>query len=122
MHTNLAKIADHLTEGIRQIKHHTQAYKFLLHGSTNTPRMPVLDKTHKTTSQYGYAANTLISTVDINMENIKEWAILDSGATIHFLVTAASKSNVQLAINPLIIKLPDGAQVRSTAKCIQAIL
>ena len=55
------------------------------------------------------------------MENIKEWATLDSGATGHFLVTTAPKSNVQTAINPLVVKLPDGAQVRSTATCILVI-
>ena len=67
-----------------------------------------------------YTANTLLSTVDINMTNTKEWDILDSGATSHFLVIAAPKCNVQPEINPLVIKLPDGAQVRSTAMCILA--
>ena len=49
--------------------------------------MSNLGKTHKTTSQYGYAANALLATADINMANIKEWSIFDSGVTSHFLVT-----------------------------------
>ena len=80
--------------------------------------MTTFEKTHKNTSQYGYEVNALLATVDINMENIKERAILDSGATAHFLVTEAPTSNVQTAINPPIVRLPDGAQLRSTATCI----
>jgi len=55
------------------------------------------------------------------MTNIKEWAILDLGATSHFLVTEAPMTNVQPSINPLIVRLPDGTQVRSTVTCILAL-
>ena len=54
------------------------------------------------------------------MENIKEWDILDSGATSDFLVTAVPKSNAQPAINPQVIKLRDRAQVRSTTTSMPA--
>ena len=62
-------------------------------------------------------AITLLSTVDINMKSIKEWAILDSGATSHFLVTTAPITNITPASSPLNVKLPDGACVSSTHTC-----
>ena len=49
------------------------------------------------------------------MKNVQEWAILDSGATSHFLVSAAPKSNVQAAVKPLTVKLPDGAYIKLIA-------
>ena len=83
------------------------------------PQIPNLERTHKTTGQYGYTANTILATVDINMTNIKEWAILDPGATTsHFVVLEAPMTNVQPAINPLMVRLPDGTQVRSTVTCM----
>ena len=51
------------------------------------------------------------------MKSIKDWSILDSGATSHFLVTAASITNITPASNPLTVKLPDGACVSSTHTC-----
>ena len=51
------------------------------------------------------------------MISIKDWAILDSGATSHFLVTAAPITNVTPASNPSKVKLPDGACVSSTHTC-----
>ena len=46
---------------------------------------------------------------------------MDSGATSHFLVTEAPKTNVQTTVNPLIVRLPDGAQVGSTTTCTLAL-
>ena len=94
--------------GVRQNSKPRRAYEFLIRNLAKAPRMPNLQKTHKARSQYGYAANTLLATVDINMRKIKECAILDSGATSHFLVLEAPTTNVQPAINPLIGRLPDG--------------
>ena len=51
------------------------------------------------------------------MKSIKDWTVLDSGATSHFLVTAASITNITPASNPHTVKLPDGACVSSTHKC-----
>ena len=55
------------------------------------------------------------------MENIKEWAILDSGATSHFLVTGAPTSGMTIATNPISVTIPDGSQVQSTHTCTVAI-
>ena len=55
------------------------------------------------------------------MQNVHGWAILDSGATSHFLVIAAPTTDRQESNNPLIVKLPDGARVSSTHTCTLAI-
>ena len=55
-----------------------------------------------------------LSTVDINLKNIKEWAILDSGAISHFLVVGATVTNKQVAVTPISVTLPDGDQVLYT--------
>ena len=44
---------------------------------------------HKSTSTYSHAANSLLKTIDFNLEDIKQWAILDSGATSIFLLSDA---------------------------------
>eukprot|EP00804_Cyclotella_cryptica_P015897 CCRYP_006383-RA/>CCRYP_006383-RA protein AED:0.07 eAED:-0.04 QI:0/0/0/1/0/0/2/0/1375 len=46
-----------------------------------------------------------------------EFAIMDSGATAHFLVKGASVKNQQRASNPLHIKLPNGTVIQSTHTC-----
>ena len=76
---------------------------------------------YPTSNKYEYAAKALISTVDINMQNVHEWAILDSGATSHFLVIADPTTDHQEAKNPLSVKLPDDAHVSSTHTCTLAI-
>ena len=55
------------------------------------------------------------------MENIKEWAILDSGATSHFLVTEAPTSEMTIATMQIRVTIPDGLQVQSTHTCTLAI-
>ena len=55
------------------------------------------------------------------MENIKEWAILDSGATSHFLVTEAPTSEMTIATMPIRVTIPDGSQVQSMHTCKLAI-
>ena len=82
------------TTGNRQNSKPATPYQFLLKSLATTPRMENFKRTHKSTSQYGYAENALLATVDINMSNIKEWAILDSGTTSHFLVLEAPTTNV----------------------------
>ncbi len=52
------------------------------------------------------------------MTSIKAWAILDSGATSNFLTTNALVTNVQPADKPLVVQLPNGAQVQSTHTCL----
>ena len=68
-------------------------------------------------SRYAYAANNLLSTIKFTAENIKEWAILDSDATSHFLVTDTPVRHREVASDPLIVRLPDGARVKSTHTC-----
>ena len=55
-----------------------------------------------------------LSTVEINLKNIKEWAILDSGASIHLLVVGAPVTIKQVAVSPISVTLPGGDQVHST--------
>ena len=51
------------------------------------------------------------------MKSIKDWAVLDSVATCHFLVTTALITNITPASSPLNVKLPYGACVSSTHTC-----
>ena len=67
--------------------------------------------------KYAEAANSLLSTINIDNKNIHDWAILDSGATSHFLVTKAPTKDRQIANSPLQVRLPDGARVASTHTC-----
>ena len=60
------------------------------------------------------APNMLLSTHDVNRENIKEWAILNSGASSHFLCLDAPVTNKQPATNPIMVMQPDGDAVVST--------
>ena len=60
--------------------------------------------------------NMHLSTLDINLKNIREWEILDSGASSHFLVIGAPVTNKQVAVAPISDTLTDGDQVHSTHK------
>ena len=68
-------------------------------------------------SRYVYEANSLLSTIRLTKENTKDWAILDSGATSHFLIVEAPMRQSEVAGDPLIVRLPDGARVKSTHTC-----
>jgi hypothetical protein len=67
---------------------------------------------------FALATASLLQTVNIDMTPIKAWAILDSGATSNFLTTNAPVTNVQPANKPLVVQLPNGAQVQSTHTCL----
>ena len=54
-----------------------------------------------------------LSTVDINLKNIREWEILDLGASSNFLVVGAPVTNKQVEVAPISVTLPDGDQVHS---------
>jgi hypothetical protein len=64
-----------------------------------------------------FVAAALLCTVNINMDTINKWAILDSGATSNFLTTGAPITNIQLANKSIIAHLPNGDQVQSTPTC-----
>ena len=68
-------------------------------------------------AQYSMAAKALLGTVDLDVHNIHNWAILDLGATSHFLVTAAPTCHKEIAQTPLKVQLPDGGHVTSTHTC-----
>jgi hypothetical protein len=59
----------------------------------------------------------LLKKINRDADMIKQWAILDSGATSHFLTTNAPATNLLSAIVHLIARLPNGAQVTSTHTC-----
>ena len=67
-----------------------------------------------TNTRFAYAASALLSTVNINQDNIHEWAVLDSGATSHFLVINAPTVNKKPAQQPISASLPDGDKIHST--------
>ena len=60
---------------------------------------------------HNYAANQLLKTVNVNMENVRQWAIFDSGATSNFPMTDAHILSVTPVINPIRVTLPDGSKV-----------
>jgi hypothetical protein len=66
---------------------------------------------------YALAASILLKTINVDAATIKQWAILDSGATSHFLTTNAPATNIVLAAVPLIAHLPNGDKVQSTHTC-----
>ena len=84
-------------------------------------RKAILRSRHPSQARYSFAASTLLETVSLDMSNIKDWAILDSGATSHFLVTAAPATDVTSTKNPLRVRLPDGSMIASTATCNLAL-
>jgi hypothetical protein len=69
------------------------------------------------THNYAFAAAVLFKTISINAETIKRWAILDSGATSHFLTTNAPAKNICAATAPLVARLPNGERVQLTHTC-----
>jgi hypothetical protein len=69
------------------------------------------------THNYAFAAAVLLKTISTNAETIKRWAILDSGATNHFLTTNAPATNICAASIPLVARLPNGDRVQSTHTC-----
>ena len=56
----------------------------------------------------------LLSTFDANQENIKEWAILDSGANCHFLCLDAPITTKQTATYPITVLQSDRDKMVST--------
>ncbi len=79
--------------------------------SVNLNRRPI------PTQNYALAASLLLKKISTDAATIRSWAILDSGATSHFLTTDAPASNIILATVPLIARLPNGDKVQSTHTC-----
>ena len=51
------------------------------------------------------------------MNNIHNWAILDSGATSHFLVTQAHAEDIVPALRVMQVRLPNGNLVTTSHTC-----
>ena len=82
--------------------------------STPTPYTPSRHTYHKSVNTYSHVANSLLKTIDFNLEDIQQWAILDSGATSHFLLTDSPIDDERQTLNPITTKPPDGRRVTST--------
>ena len=69
-----------------------------------------------TPTRYGFAntASSMLATINFNLEDIKQWAILDSGATSHFLCTDAEAKDVRPTNDPITVTIPDGTKLTST--------
>jgi hypothetical protein len=76
-----------------------------------TPTCPI------PTHNYLFAALVLLKTISTDAATIKRWAILDSGATSHFLTTDAPALDICPTSKPIIAQLPNGKRVHSTHTC-----
>ena len=83
---------------------------------TPTPCTPSRKSYNKNATKYSHAANSLLKTIDFTIEDIKNWAILDSGATSNFLITDATIEDERPTLNAITAKLPDGRSVTTTRK------
>ena len=87
---------------------------------TSTPRSTFSNTsspkhTKNVRSKYSdHVANSKLATIGLNRRNVKNWAVLDSGATGNFLVTDAPLSEKQETTQQLTVSLPDGNEIRST--------
>ena len=57
----------------------------------------------ETEPHHAFAADKLLKTANLNVGNIKEWAILNSWAKTHFLVANAPSDDIRVATNPLTV-------------------
>ena len=55
------------------------------------------------------------------MHNVKQWAILDSGATSNFLMTDTHTFSITPTDKPISVTLPNRNKVQSTHKCVLAL-
>ena len=76
-----------------------------------TPKTSNKSKCCVTNNMYEHAAKSLLKTITFELEDIKKWAILDSGATSNFLLSDAPVDEERCTQNPITAKLPDGKKV-----------
>ena len=69
------------------------------------------------TRRYGFAASSILSTIQFDRWNVIKWALLDSGTTSHYIMTTAPVRKKIKAINPVTVIMPNGIQVASTHEC-----
>jgi len=53
----------------------------------------------------------------LDIDTVKNWAILDSGTTSHFLTSMAPATNITPTTKPIVARLPNGERVTSTHTC-----
>ena len=108
--------------------HHTELYQFQDGATYERPivdgQVPFEFKWGKknttayqgTPTRYGYAnaASSMLSTINFNVEDIRQWAILDSGATSPFLCMDAQATGVTPTKDPITVTIPDGTKLTST--------
>ena len=102
-----------------QANQQQQGYYFLQAGAgSNKLDIPVnLSRRPIPTQNYALAAAILLKTILTDAATIRNWAIIDSGATSHFLTTDAPATNIIPVTVPLIAYLPNGDKVQSTHTC-----
>jgi hypothetical protein len=67
--------------------------------------------------KYALAALLLLKSITTNADMIKRWAILNIGATSHFLTTSVPATYILPIAMPIIARLPNGDRVHSTHTC-----
>ena len=63
---------------------------------------------------YGYAAVSIMREVALDAKNLRDWAILDSEASGHFLLSTSPVVDKRIADVPLTVMLPSGDVVSSS--------
>ena len=72
-------------------------------------------------SPYIFASSSTLSIIKFDRHNVIKWAILDSGATSHYIMTIAPVHKKIPAVSPITVTLPDGTRVSSTHECELAL-
>ena len=62
-------------------------------------------------------SNPQLQTICINKDNVEQWAILDSGATSHFLMVNSPAINRRPTASPINVTLPNGEQIQTSDIC-----
>ena len=62
-------------------------------------------------NSYAQVENSILKIINFKPEDIENLAILDVGATSHFLVTDASEIGLSVAINPITMKILDDSKL-----------
>ena len=65
-------------------------------------------------TQYQYAAENLLREVQLTSENLRKWAILDSGAYSNFILSTTPLPNKNISDKPLKVRLTNGRTVCSS--------
>ena len=59
-------------------------------------------------TKYEYVASTILQEIALTSKNLQNWAILDSGASSHFILSTAPVVNKRVAEIPLKVITPYG--------------